>query len=251
MWNRLFVIVLGASFILSCVALWRATVGPSPERLMETVYSELSKQPEVVASIAVEGMKTIQKHQEDADLRSKLDKIKSKRQELLGDSKSPFSGNPRGDVTIFSFFDYHCGHCRRVNPVLDKLVATDPNIKIVYKEFPIFGDLTLSKAALAAHRQGKYKDFYTVLMNSEETLSPESLIEIARKLRLNVDQFSRDMGSLEIERQVQETMALAHSLDIAATPTFIVGSNIVPGALDFEGFRQEIAKERLKNTRGA
>ncbi len=250
MWNRSFVIVLGASFVLSCVALWRATVGPSPERLMETIYSELSKQPEVIAAITVEGMKTLQKQQEDADMRSKLDKIKSKRHELLGDSQSPFAGNPKGDVTIFSFFDYHCGYCRRANPTLEKIVATDPNVKIVYKEFPIFGDLTLSKAALAAHKQSRYKDFYAVLMNSEETLSPENLIEIARKLKMNVDQFSRDMSSLEVERQIQENMALGHSLDITATPTFIVGSSVVPGVLDLEGFRQEIAKERLKNTRG-
>lgn len=250
MWNRSFIIVLGASFVLSCVSLWRATVGPSSERLMETIYSELSKQPEVIAAITVEGMKTLQRQQDEANMRSKLDKIKAKRQELLGDSKSPFSGNPKGDVTIFSFFDYHCGYCRRVNATLEKLLVNDPNIKIVYKEFPIFGDLTLSKAALAAHKQRRYKDFYTVLMNSEETLSPENLLEIARKLKMNVDQFSRDMSSLEVERQVQENMELGRSLDIAETPTFIVGSNVVPGALDLEGFRQEIAKERLKNTRG-
>ena len=97
MWNKSFIIIVLASFALSCVALWRASVGPSSERLMETILEEFNKKPEVIAEITVQGMRNLQQKAENADLVRKQKKIKEKQAELETNSVSPFIGNPNGD----------------------------------------------------------------------------------------------------------------------------------------------------------
>ncbi len=246
MWNKSFVIVVFSAFFLSCVALWRASVGPSAERIMESVLEEMNKQPEVVAKIVIEGMHKLQKNQEEQERLSRIEKLKAKKRELLQDKKSPFSGNPKGDVVILAFFDYHCGYCRSVHDTLQKLLAYDKNLKIIYKEYPVLGDLTLARATLAAQKQGKYLDFHTILMKSDANFTQESLIELAHKLKMNVKKFSTDMNSMDIESHIKQNIDLARSLDISATPTFVLGDNVIPGAISLEEFQKEIKKERLK-----
>src|SRR3989344_1266531 len=249
MWNKSFIIVVFSSFFLSCIALWRASVGPSAERVMESVLSEMNKQPEVVAKIVIEGASKLQKTQEEQDRLRRIEKIRSKKLELLQDKHSPFMGNPNGDVVILSFFDYHCGYCRSAHDTLQKLLAQDKNIKIIYKEYPVLGDLTLSRAALAAQKQGKYSYFHTILMKSDANFSQENLIELAHKLKIDVKKFSTDMNSMETENRIKQNMSLGQSLDISATPTFVFGDNVIPGAISLAEFQAEIRKERLKKAR--
>ena len=246
MWNKSFVVIVFASFFLSCVALWRASVGPSAERLMDTILSEMNKKPQIVAKITIEGMRTLQKDQEEVERQEKIKKLKSKKNELVYDKQSPFSGNPNGDVTLLVFFDYHCGFCRTAYATIDQLLKKDKNLKVIYKEYPIFGDLTLSKAALAAHKQGKYMDFYTIFMKSDGQFTQEGVMDIARKLKMNVKQFVKDMNSKDIRNQVQANMRLGQGLDISATPTFVFGENVIPGAISLEELEKEIRNERIQ-----
>lgn len=248
MWNKSFVIVVFSSFFLSCIALWRASVGPSAERIMESVISEMNKQPEVVAKIVMEGVHKLQKNQEEQDRLNRIEKIKSKKRELLQDSRSPFAGNPKGDVVVLVFFDYHCGYCRSAHDTIQKLLAMDRNIKVIYKEFPVLGDLTLARAALAAQKQGKYIDFHTILMKSDGNFTQEGLIDLAHKLKMDVKKFSFDMNSLDVEHRIKQNMTLAQSLDISSTPTFLVGETVIPGSIPLEDFQAEIRKERRKKS---
>ncbi len=229
--------------------LWQVFLRTSPERLMAAVLSEMEKKPELVAQVALKGMKNIQVEQDERERMLQLEKIKKKRNEMLGDQGAPWAGNPQGDVTIFVFFDYHCGYCRRANAVIEKLLASDKNIKVVYKDYPIFGDYTFSKAALAAQKQGKYKDFYDVLMSSDGNFSLENILDIAKRLRLDMNKFTQDMNGQAVESQVRSNMALGNSLDINSTPTFVFGDTIVPGSVTLDQFKDAIAKERQKGQR--
>lgn len=245
MWNKSFVVIVFASFFLSCVALWRASVGPSAERLMDTILTEMNKKPEVVAKITIEGMRTLQKDQEEKERQEKIKKIKEKKSELTEDRQSPFSGNPKGDVTILVFFDYHCGFCRGAFATIEQLLKRDQNVKVIFKEYPIFGDYTLSKAAMAAHRQGKYKDFYTIFMKSDGHFTQETIMDIARKLKMNVKQFVKDMHSKDVTNQIKGNMRLGEGLGISATPTFVFGGNVIPGAIPLEDLEKEVRAERM------
>ncbi|MEI8320487.1 MAG: DsbA family protein [Alphaproteobacteria bacterium] len=248
MWNKSFIIIVLASFALSCVALWRASVGPSSERLMETILEEFNKKPEVIAEITVQGMRNLQQKAENADLVRKQKKIKEKQAELETNSVSPFIGNPNGDMVITQFFDYHCGYCRKVDPIIEELLKTDHSVRIVFKEYPIFGDATLAKAALAANKQKKYKEFHTSLMNAEANLSEDSLVGLARSLGMDGAKFVKDMNSPAIEKELKDNLALGESLEISGTPCFIIGGTLLPGAIDLETIKKTLASERLKKT---
>lgn len=246
MWNKSFVIIVFASFFLSCVALWRASVGPSAERMMDSILMEMNKKPEVVAKVTIEGMRKLQKDQEEKEKTEKIAKIKSRKSELLDDYKSPFAGPRDADVTLLVFFDYHCGFCRSAYATVERLLKEDKNLRVIFKEYPIFGDLSLSKAALAAHKQGRYMDFYTIFMKSDGQFTQEGIVDIARKLKMNVKKFVRDMNSKEVLKQVQANMNLGRSLDISATPTFVFGQNVIPGAIPLDELKKEIRAERMQ-----
>lgn len=245
MWNKSFVVVVFASFFLSCVALWRASVGPSAERLMDTILTEMNKKPEVIAKVTIEGMRTLQKNQEEKERQEKIKKIKEKKSELVDDRHAPFSGNPKGDVTVLVFFDYHCGFCRSAFPAIEQLIKRDQNVKVIFKEYPIFGDYTLSKAAMAAHKQGRYKDFYTIFMKSDGHFTQETIMDIARKLKMNVKQFVKDMNGKDVMSQIKANVRLGESLGISATPTFVFGENVIPGVIPIEDLEKEVRAERI------
>src|SRR3546814_2397253 len=108
--------------------------------------------------------------------------LAARAEEVCRDPASPVTGNPNGDVTLVEFFDYNCPYCRRVAPVVAEAEAADPQLRIVYKEFPILGpgSVFAAKAALAAHRQGLYFAFHEALMRSEEHTSElQSLMRIS------------------------------------------------------------------------
>ncbi len=249
--NKSFVIIIIASFILSCVALWRASAGPSSQRLLESIMTELNEKPEVIAEVTIKGMRKIQEKMENTELERKQEKLKLKRAELENDDKAPFIGNPKGDIVITEFFDYHCGHCRRVDSVLEELIKKDPSVRVIFREYPIFGDATLAKAALAAHKQKRYKDFHASLMNADANLSEDALVGLARSLGLDGAQFVKDMNSPAVEQDLKANLKLGEALEVSGTPCFIVGGTIIPGAADISALEKTIAAERLKKARTA
>ena len=136
----------------------------SPEmrgQIEEVVKSYLLKNPEIIrdASAALAA-------REEAEKAAAVAKaLAGSREALERDPGSPVGGNPRGDVTVVEFFDYNCCYCKRVAPAVKALIKADANVRVVYKEFPILGPSSLlaAKAALAAHRQGKYVVFHEAL----------------------------------------------------------------------------------------
>ena len=112
--------------------------------------------------LAMDGMKVIQEKAEAAEQEKQKEVLKQKAEALNSDTTSPFAGNAKADVAVVYFFDYRCGYRRRGDPILDELIKTDPSLKIIYKEHPIFQDSLLASVALAAHQQGRYVDMHRV-----------------------------------------------------------------------------------------
>jgi protein-disulfide isomerase len=176
--------------------------------------------------------------------------IKSRAEELVNDPTSPVGGNPDGDVTLVEFFDYNCPYCRRVAPVMAAAEAADGKLRIVYKEFPILGENSVfaALAALAAHRQGKYLPFHKALMTAKVGATPSSVLALAEKVGLDVDRLKADMKDPKLKAIVERNLALAQALRINGTPAFVVGDEIVRGAIDLETMQGYIAQARAKPT---
>ncbi len=215
-----------------------------PGEFERKVRDYLLKNPEVI----VEAMQRYEAKQRADQVKAARKMIVARADELLRDPATPVSGNPDGDVSLVEFFDYNCPYCRRVSPDMMKLEASDPKLRIVYKEFPILGPNSTfaAKAALAAHRQGKYVKLHHALMKGRGTVTKEAVLRTAGKLGIDIKRLEKDMADPKIEAALKRNIALATELGINGTPAFVVGKEIVPGAIGFAALKQLVAKARGK-----
>lgn len=168
------------------------------------------------------------------------------RRELFDDPDSPVAGNPKGDVSLVEFFDYRCPYCKQVVPALEALLAEDKQLRFVFKEFPVLGpdSVTAAKAALAARRQGKYDAMHRALMATKGQLNEAAVFKVAGAAGLDVDRLKRDMSAPEIGRMLKVNHKLAEALEIRGTPAFVVGDEIVPGAISLDALKQLVEVAR-------
>ncbi len=173
--------------------------------------------------------------------------IQAKRAELAGDPVMAMGAkaDAPGVVTIVEFFDYRCGYCKRVAPTLQKLVADDPGLRIVLQEFPILGpeSVEAAKAALAARPQGKYLAVHQALLQATD-LSAAGIEKAVRGAGVDWDQWQKAVRSPEVEAIIAKTRVLAAELSLEATPAFVIGNEVIPGAMNEAGFRERIAQLR-------
>ncbi|MES2219220.1 MAG: DsbA family protein [Pseudomonadota bacterium] len=143
--------------------------------------------------------------------------------ELLRTEKNPESGNPNGKVTLVEFFDYQCSHCIAANPTVVAVMKINPELRVVYKEFPLNSGVSTyaAKAALAANMQGKYFQFHDALMRAAGGLTEAKVLDIAKTCGLNIDKLKVDMESSEVADALKANYKLAQSLGISGTPVLI------------------------------
>ena len=143
-------------------------------------------------------------HKQDAAKASQA--VADHRREIFNDPSTPVGGNPQGNETIVEFFDYRCPYCKRVEPSVHAMLRQDPNLRLVYKEFPILGpvSVTAAYAALAAQRQGKYDAFHAAMMEARGNITDDTVYRVAASVGLDIDKLKRDMASPEFAQQIME-----------------------------------------------
>ena len=174
--------------------------------------------------------------------------LATRHNEVFDDPATPVGGNPKGEVTLVEFFDYRCPYCKQVQPRLQELLAGDHELRIAYKEFPILGavSVTAARAALAAQRQGKYEPFHNAMMAASGQITDDTVYEVAKTVGLDLDRLKRDMATPEIDAALKANHALAEALDINGTPGFVIGDQIVPGAIELSSLKELAAEARRK-----
>ena len=211
------------------------------QQLEQLVRDLLIANPEIVIE-AIEAYQRRQQAAKEAEMRAAL----ANREEINRDPGSPVAGNPEGDVTLVEFFDYQCGYCKSVVDRVADTVARDQNIRWVFKEFPILGPVSVyaSRAALAAHRQGKYREFHLALMRSRGRLVEANVMRIAADTGLDVERLKQDMQAPEIIDAIRQNKRLAEAIGVNGTPAFVIGDVLIPGAIDEAKLQQLIADAR-------
>jgi protein-disulfide isomerase len=166
--------------------------------------------------------------------------------QLLKDPDDPVIGNPGGDVTIVEFFDYRCSYCRRAHPEVRALLAHDRGVRYVAKELPILGPASLvaARVALAAHRQGKWEAVNHALMRFTGEPTEANLLHAATAAGADAERLRRDMADPAIARHITRTNELARALGVTGTPAFVIGGQLVPGAVDQAELRRLVAAAR-------
>jgi protein-disulfide isomerase len=154
-------------------------------------------------------------------------------------------GNLQGDVTLVEFFDYRCAYCRRVVSSVRALLDEDRALRMVFKELPVLGpdSVRAARAALASRRQDRYVPFHFALMTADD-LSLEGIRAIARSVGLDPDQLEADMAAPEVMAAIEANYALANELGIEGTPAFVIGDQLIPGAVDKARLQQLLDQAR-------
>ena len=215
-----------------------AELDPFEQRVREY----LLRNPEVI----MEALRILQERQDAAEAEGLKRTIAERSEEILNDPAAPVGGNAAGDVTLVEFFDYNCQYCRRVAPTVAELEEGDPDLRLVYKEFPILGPGSqyAARAALASQQQGKYAAFHNALMHASEQVTEQTVMKIARTVGLDTEQLRSDMQDPAIEGAIARNLQLANALGITGTPSFVIGDRVVPGAVDLRTLQGLIAVAR-------
>jgi protein-disulfide isomerase len=215
---------------------------PQRQQVEAIIHDYLMQHPDVLIAALRQAEDKLHK---DDEVKSSQAVVQN-RKEVFDDPSTPVGGNPHGDVAIVEFFDYRCPYCKQVEPSLESMLKGDQKLRLVYKEFPILGpvSVTAAHAALAARLQGKYDAFHTAMMEAHGNISDDTVYRVAGSVGLDVDKLKRDMGSPEIAQAIKDNMKLADALDIHGTPAFVIGDKVVPGAVDLDALRTMVSDAR-------
>jgi len=239
---RLLPVVL--SLILLPVLAPAQDLPKSKAEFEQAIHDYLLKHPEVV----IEAVAKYQENQRNDEKKKAEQAISSSQQQLVNDPGSPAAGPDASKaVTVIEFFDYRCGYCKRMAPTVAKFV-TGAKIRLVYKELPILGpdSLLAAKAALAARKQGDYVKFHQDLMSLQGTITMAAIEGVAAKNSMDIAKLKTDMEGVDVKAQIAATEALAQKLGVTATPSFVIGSELLTGAMDEAEFQTAITKAQKR-----
>ena len=245
--------IAGVAGVLLCLAGGVAVAqdgknvaAPDAKAIEKIIRDYLLKNPKIVAD-AMEAYQRELAAKEEMALRQT---IEEKRNEIRHDPDSVVGGNVAGDVTLVEFFDYRCGVCKRVHPIVNQLIKQDGKIRFVYKEWPILGAQSVyaSRAAIASRKQGddKYLKFHDRMMAARQALTPDSVMKMASRAGIDTARLKRDMRSSDIDKILQRNFDLAQSLKLNGTPSFLIGDTLLHGARDPDTMLNIVKEARKK-----
>lgn len=214
-----------------------------PEQLNPLIESYLMGDPKILQRMSVALESTMRAEERTAVTTA----IASMQDAIFNDPKQIVLGNPEGDVTLVEFFDYNCGYCRAALPDMAALLAEDPNLRVVLKEFPILSNESIDAARVAV-LVGKadvdYWSFHEALFTSRGQVDKAVALEAAADLGLSPVSLELEMGNEAVAQSIQASYAIAKALNITGTPTYIIGNEIIPGAIGVDELRLRIANMR-------
>jgi protein-disulfide isomerase len=183
-----------------------------------------------------------------AERKAMKDELSAHESEIYQSADNVVLGNPKGDVTLVEMFDYNCTYCRGALPDLATLMAEDPNLKVILKQFPILsnGSVDAARVAVLVSKDPKinYWDFHQKMFAERGEVGASQALKVAAALGGNSAELMLDMNGKVATNAIQAEYALAKSLNIGGTPSYILGDEIIPGAVPIEQLRDKIANLR-------
>src|SRR6266550_3003147 len=220
---------------------------PAQRGAIEKIIKEyLVKHPEVLQ----EAMAELEKKQQVAEAEKARSAIRDHSDAIFN---SPFQvtlGNPQGDVTFVEFFDYNCGYCKRALSDMITLMDKDPKLKVVLKEFPVLGpgSIEAAKVAVAVRMQDKsgkkYLEFHQKLLGGRGQVDKAKALAAAKEIGLDMARLDKDLKSDEVSKTLEESMKLAEALGLNGTPSYVIGNDVVIGAVGQAQLSQKIQAAR-------
>ncbi len=223
------------------------SVTPAQRTEFERIIREyLIQNPEVLQ----EAIAALEKKQAMADAEKHKAAVKENAQTLFHSARHVVVGNPQGDVTMVEFYDYNCGYCKRAMNDKIELIKADPKLRVVLKEFPVLGpgSVEAARVAVAVRMQDKtgkkYLEFHQKLMGGRGQADKARALAAAREVGLDTARIERDMNGEEVRVSLEESFKLAERLGLNGTPSYVVGNDVVIGAVGLEALRAKVNEAR-------
>jgi protein-disulfide isomerase len=235
--------LLAATTLLALPASAQTFSDDQRQQIEGIVKDYLMKHPELIQDV----MSALDKKQQEADAAKASTTIKDNNATLFNSPHQVVLGNPQGKVQIVEFFDYNCGFCKRALPDMMTLLKDDPDIKFVLKEFPVLGEGSVEAAhvAVAARMQDptgkKYIDFHQKLLGGRGPADKARALAVAKDAGFDMTRLEKDMNSDEVKATIDEDMKLADALGVNGTPSYVVGNELVVGAVGLDELKEKIA----------
>ena len=210
------------------------------------VRNYLIAHPEVLE----EAMTELSKRQTAAEAAKHEAGVAKNADAIFNSPRNVTLGNKDGDVTFVEFFDYNCGYCKRAMADMLELMKTDPKLKVVLKEFPVLseGSIEAAKVAVAVRMQDpsgkKYLDFHQKLLGGRGPADKARAMAVAKDAGLDTARIEKDMASPEVKATIEENFKLAEAMGMNGTPSYVIGKQIVVGAVGLEGLKEKIGLAR-------
>ena len=215
-------------------------------RVEEIVHNYLLLHPEVLQEAIAE----LEKRQALAEAEKHRTAVKDNAATLFNSARQVVLGNPQGDVTFVEFFDYNCGYCKRALSDMLDLMKTDPKLKVVLKEFPVLGPGSVEAAQVAVgvrmqDKSGKkYLEFHQKLLLGRGQADRARALAVAKEIGLDMARLEKDIASEEARATIEESLKLAEALGLNGTPSYVVGPNVVIGAVGLPALREKVNTAR-------
>jgi len=246
--NRLTALLAAAAFAFAGATSVSAQTFSEPQRgeIEKIIKDYLLKHPEVLQ----EAMAELEKRQAVAEAEKARSAVKNHSEAIFNSPRQVTLGNPQGDVTFVEFFDYNCGYCKRALDDMNALMAKDPKLKVVLKEFPVLGpgSTEAAKVAVAVRMQDKtgkkYLEFHQKLLTGRGQADRARALAVAKEVGLDMARLEKDLKSDEIDATLAESMKLAEALGLNGTPSYVIGNDVVVGAVGLAKLGEKIQAAR-------
>jgi len=216
------------------------------DSIERVVHDYLIAHPEVLQ----EAMAELEKRQSAAEAEKHKVAVKEHAQALYSSPRQVTLGNPKGNVTFVEFFDYNCGYCKRAMDDMLTLLKDDPKLKVVLKEFPVLGpgSVEAAQVAVAVRMQDKtgkkYLEFHTRLLGGRGPADKARALAVAKDVGMDMGRLEKDMASPEVKATLQEDFKLAEALGLNGTPSYVIGSDVVVGAIGLPALQEKVNTAR-------
>jgi protein-disulfide isomerase len=210
------------------------------------VRNYLIAHPEVLE----EAMAELSKRQAAAEAEKHETSVATNAETIFNSPRGVTIGNKDGDVTFVEFFDYNCGYCKRAMTDMLELMKSDSKLKVVLKEFPVLGpgSVEAAQVAVAVHMQDpggkKYLDFHQKLLGGRGPADKAHAMAAAKEAGLDTGRLEKDLASPEVRATLEENFKLAEAMGMNGTPSYVIGKQVVIGAVGVDGLREKISVAR-------
>jgi protein-disulfide isomerase len=219
---------------------------PQKSEIERIIKDYIVSHPEVLQEAIAE----LDKRQAVADLEKAKNAVSNNAETIFNSSRHVVLGNLKGDVTMVEFFDYNCGFCKRAMADMMELLKDDPKLKIILKEFPVLGpgSVEAAKVAVAVRMQDKtgkkYLDFHQKLLGGRGQADKARALAVAKEVGMDMKRIDADLASDEVKVSLEESLKLAETLGLNGTPSYIVGTDVVIGAVGLDTLRTKVSTAR-------